>query len=132
MNFQFQLCIVIGMIRPRGPPNAHQMMPPQRSPFGPYSQPNHPGNMRLPMNPSMPPHVPPINAAIPSQSLPLPLIGAPRKVLINPNFKGGVQAATSKYFDHCIGNRFVLFNRLFSLSRSTNVRHNEKFANSRE
>lgn len=86
----------LGMIRPRGPPNAHQMMPPQRSPFVPYSQPNHPANMRLPMNPSMPPHAPPINAAIPNPALPLPIIGAPRKVLINPNFKGGVQAATSK------------------------------------
>lgn len=48
------------------------------------------------MNPSMPPHVQPISTAIPNQPLPLPIIGGPRKVLINPNFKGGVQAATSK------------------------------------
>lgn len=84
--------------RPRVPPNAHQMMP-QRPPFGPYSQPNHPPNMRLPMNTSMPPraHAQPMNPTIPTQTLPLPLINAPRKVLINPNFKGGVQAATSKY-----------------------------------
>lgn len=85
------------MIRPRGPP----MIPPQqqRPPFVPFAPPNHPQNMRLPMNPSLPPRAqPPLNAAIPSPSLPLPIIGAPRKVLINPNFKGGVQAATSKQF----------------------------------
>lgn len=90
--------VSLGMIRPRVPPNAHQMMP-QRPPFGPgpFNQPNHPANMRHPiMNPSMPPRPPPMNAAIPSTALPLPLIGGPRKVLINPNFKGGVQAATSK------------------------------------
>lgn len=81
------------MLRSRGPPNAHQMMP-QRPPFGPYAQPNHPANMRLPMNPSLQRHAPP--TAIQSQPLPLPIIGGPRKVLINPNFKGGVQAATSK------------------------------------
>lgn len=87
---------VSGMLRPRGPPNAHQMMP-QRPQFGPFNQPNHPANMRHPiMNPSMPPHAQPINSAISSQPLPLPIIGGPRKVLINPNFKGGVQAATSK------------------------------------
>lgn len=86
------------MIRPRVPPNAHQMMP-QRPPFGPYPQPNHhnPANMRLPMNPAMPPHAQPINPAVAAQPMPLPMIsGAPRKVLINPNFKGGVQAAHSK------------------------------------
>lgn len=89
--------VTVGMLRPRGPPNAHQQMMQQRPPFVPFSQPNHPANMRLPMNPSLPPHAQPINAAIPSPSaLPLPIIGAPRKVLINPNFKGGVQAATSK------------------------------------
>lgn len=93
INFIFRFS---GMLRPRGPPNAHQMMP-QRPPFVPFSQPNHPANMRLPMNPSMPPRPQPVNAPIPSPSLPLPLVGAPRKVLINPNFKGGVQAATSKF-----------------------------------
>lgn len=81
------------MIRPR-PPNSHMM--PQRPPFGPFSQPNLPANIRHPMNPSMPPHAQPITPAIPSQPLPLPILGGPRKVLINPNFKGGVQAATSK------------------------------------
>lgn len=97
---QFAFCFANqGMIRPRVPPNAHQMMP-QRPPFVPFNQPNHPANMRHPMNPSLPPHPQPINAAIPSQNLPLPLLGAPRKVLINPNFKGGVQAATSKENRH--------------------------------
>lgn len=87
------------MIRPRVPPNAHQMMP-QRPPFVPFNQPNHPANMRHPMNPSLPPHPQPINAAIPSQNLPPSLLGGQRKVLINPNFKGGVQAATSKFNRH--------------------------------
>lgn len=98
------------MIRPRGPLNTHQMMP-QRPPFIPFSQPNHPPNMRLPMNPPMPPiNSQPINTAIPSQSsLPLPIVGAPRKVLINPNFKGGVQAATSEYKKHSIDRCIQLF-----------------------
>ncbi|XP_055326621.1 histone-lysine N-methyltransferase, H3 lysine-79 specific [Sitodiplosis mosellana] len=98
-----------GMIRPRVPPNAHQMMP-QRPPFGPYSQPNHPANMRLPMNPSMPPHVQPMNPAIPAQSLPLPLLNAPRKVLINPNFKGGVQAATNQLMLDTMKNSQIMEN----------------------
>lgn len=104
------ISIVSGMIpRPRVPPNAHQMMP-QRPPFGPYSQQNHPSNMRLPMNPSMPPHAQPMNP-VPAQSMPLPLINAPRKVLINPNFKGGVQAATSKSIVCFLNNQnlFILF-----------------------
>lgn len=87
------------MLRPRGPLNSHQMMP-QRPPFGPFPQPNLPANIRhqYQMNPSMPPHAQPITPAIPNQPLPLPILGGPRKVLINPNFKGGVQAATSKFY----------------------------------
>lgn len=86
------------------------------------------------MNPSMPPHVQPMNPAIPTQSMPLPIINAPRKVLINPNFKGGVQAATSKalfpLFLHLL---FVLFEFIevfvqsISLTFRVNVNFNSDF-----
>lgn len=91
-----------GMMRPRIPvPNAHPMMP-QNQPFGQFPPQAHPGNVRpsMPPNTSMPiTQVMNVATAIPNQppQLPLPLpIGGSRKVLINPNFKGGVQAATSK------------------------------------
>lgn len=66
----------MGNFEPNGP-----RMYPQRPPFGcptaPFAGPRHE---------TAPPHIPPTG---------LPSI-VPRKVLINPNFKGGVQAATSK------------------------------------
>lgn len=82
--------------------------------FPPYSQPNQPplmghfepnGPMMYPSRaqfrcPTSPFVGPPRHEAAPQpHSAPpgLPSI-VPRKVLINPNFKGGVQAATSKFF----------------------------------
>lgn len=72
---------IMGHFEPNGP-----MMYPSRPPFrcptsGPY-----PGPPRH--ETAAPPHIVPPG---------LPSI-VPRKVLINPNFKGGVQAATSKFF----------------------------------
>lgn len=79
------------------------MHPQQATPFPQFGQQNHPANhLRLPMhaNPSLaaqPQSINIIRTNLP-QPLPLPLpMGGPRKVLINPNFKGGVKAATSKY-----------------------------------
>lgn len=69
---------MIGHFEPNGP-----MMYPPRPPFGcatpPFVGPRH-------ETPLPPPHI------VPSGIAPI----VPRKVLINPNFKGGVQAATSK------------------------------------
>lgn len=66
---------------PNGP-----MMYPARPPFGnptsPFVGPPRPHE-------TAPPHI------VPSA---LPTAIVPRKVLINPNFKGGVQAATSKFY----------------------------------
>lgn len=89
-----------GMMRPRIPaPNVHPMMS-QNQPFGQFPTQAHQVNVRPPMPPntSMPiTQVMNVAVAIPNQSPQLPLaIGGSRKVLINPNFKGGVQAATSK------------------------------------
>lgn len=86
-------------MRPRVPgPNPHPMMRGQSPPFPPFAQQNHSGNMRHPMRPNLPlpPHPQPMNMMPNQQPQPLMPVGAPRKVLINPNFKGGVQAATSK------------------------------------
>lgn len=125
------------MIHPRGPPN--QMMQ-HRPPFGPYPPPNRPGNMRLPMNPAIPPHPQPISPAIPTTSLPLPIIGAPRKVLINPNFKGGVQAATSKFllfflsfhFSMSASNRVACFMFIVDQLMLETMKNSQILENSRE
>lgn len=95
------------MLRPRIPgPSSHQMMHPQQAPpFPQFGQQNHPANhLRLPMhpNPSLPAQPQSMNIIRANQVQPLPLplplpMSGPRKVLINPNFKGGVQAATSEY-----------------------------------
>lgn len=89
-----------GMMRPRIPaPNAHPLMP-QNSPFGQFPPQAHPVIVRPPMPPNASIPITQIMntaAAIPNQPPQVPLpIGSSRKVLINPNFKGGVQAATSK------------------------------------
>lgn len=88
------------MMRPRiPPPNAHMMG--QGPPFHqvpPFSQQNNPANLRQPMRPNAPLPATGMNPAGPPNQPPIqlpPLV--PRKVLINPNFKGGgVQGATSK------------------------------------
>ncbi len=88
---------------------------PNGPPFPPYSQPNQMGHfepngpMMYPSRPSRPPFGCPTapftgpprhetTAATPQHHIVPPGLPAivPRKVLINPNFKGGVQAATSK------------------------------------
>lgn len=68
----------MGHFEPNGP-----MMYPPRPPFGCPTSPF----VGPPRHESAPPHIQPPG---------LPSI-VPRKVLINPNFKGGVQAATSKF-----------------------------------
>lgn len=106
--------------RPNFPPNG----PPNGPPFPPYNQanPQHMGGHFEPngppmMYPSRPPFRcptspfvgPPRHETAPPHSVPpaLPSI-VPRKVLINPNFKGGVQAATSEFFLLLLSKRFVL------------------------
>lgn len=93
-------------MRPRIPaPNNHPMMQ-QGPPFGQFPPQNHSAGARHPMpaNTQLPPrgtaqNINPAPVANQPQPQPLPLpIGGARKVLINPNFKGGVQAATSKSF----------------------------------
>lgn len=95
--------------RPNFMPNGP---PPNGPPFPPYNQQNpqmmghFEPNGPMMYNPSRPPFRcptspypgPPRHEAAPSHLVPsgLPAI-VPRKVLINPNFKGGVQAATSKF-----------------------------------
>lgn len=71
---------MMGHFEPNGP-----MMYPPRPPFGCATSP-FVGPPRHEAGPPLPPHMIPPGA---------PSI-VPRKVLINPNFKGGVQAATSK------------------------------------
>lgn len=97
--------------RPNFPPNGL----PNGPPFPPYNQQPNPQIMnshfdgvnppmmypsrppfRCPTNAPFPPpqrHEPPASHSAPPPGLPTIV---PRKVLINPNFKGGVQAATSK------------------------------------
>lgn len=99
MNYQMRPGFV-----PRGVP------PPFGRPFGPGGMRPGPGlprpgmfrgpQMRPPMRPppfmQPQPHViPPYG--VPPQGPPIPIVAAPRKVLINPNFKGGVEAVTSKF-----------------------------------
>lgn len=79
-----------------GQPAAQPQFMPQRPSMQPYvggrsSGSNHPGNLII-----QAPHVPPhSSSATVSQIGPSTLPVIPRKVLINPNFKGGVEAATS-------------------------------------
>lgn len=89
----------IGMMRPRVQgPNPHPMMRGQAQGFPPFPQQNHPGNIRIMRTTApMQPHSQPMNMRPSQPPQPLMSVGGPRKVLINPNFKGGVQAATSKY-----------------------------------
>lgn len=88
------------MMRPRVQgPNPHPMMRGQAQGFPPFPQQNHSGNMRHPMHPNLPlpQHSQPMNMRPSQPPQPLMSVGGPRKVLINPNFKGGVQAAKSMY-----------------------------------
>ncbi|KAG4071368.1 hypothetical protein HA402_004072 [Bradysia odoriphaga] len=67
------------------------MMYPSRQPFRCPTAPQYPGP---PRHETAPPHIAPPG---------LPAI-VPRKVLINPNFKGGVQAATNQLMMDTLGN----------------------------
>lgn len=89
---------------PPRPRMAGNMMPQQRPPPGGFltfqAQSPHPGNMviqRAPMHQlhPQPMHNQNINPTTSSAILPPQM--PPRKVLLNPNFKGGVQAATSTF-----------------------------------
>lgn len=93
--------------RPRMPPNQQppqQFMPPrlpllQQYPgaIGPPSgMPPHPANLQMQQQHPGVSHGP---ANLNPNAPPGPPI-MPRKVLINPNFKGGVEAATSEYYKH--------------------------------
>lgn len=91
-----------GPMPPRGGPGPFGA--PQRFPPRPRAEgPNSAGGFRHPMHgaPLLPPQQqPPLHNSAGAGSAPIPqppqLPTISRKVLINPNFKGGVQAATSK------------------------------------
>lgn len=84
------------MYRPNGPGGGPPLL--HRGAMPPGGPPQGPGPMG-----AMPPHQPPLLSfeAGPLAAAAVPAIPAtpvlPRKVLINPNFKGGVEAATSEY-----------------------------------
>ncbi|XP_037050130.1 uncharacterized protein LOC119084315 [Bradysia coprophila] len=77
---------IMGHFEQNGP-----MMYPSRPPFRCPTAPQYPGP---PRHETAPPHIAPPG---------LPAI-VPRKVLINPNFKGGVQAATNQLMMDTLGN----------------------------
>lgn len=118
------------MIRSRvPPPNAHHHMgqgPAFRQQFQPQ---NNPANIRQPVI-SNPPLPAPVISGAPSQpqAMQLPPIINTRKVLINPNFKGGgVQGATSTYTYHFFSKNIEI-NKFLRIYRSIDDGYAEKLA----
>lgn len=135
-----------------GPHNPHQQQPPQHPQKQPsqlsQQQPRHhpyapqgprPANMllqRAPMHQLHPQSIHSNQSINPTTSAAvLPPQMPPRKVLLNPNFKGGVQAATSEYpqqftkISRVVPSFFLQFFCFRCICSSTYDGHNEEFAN---